>query len=131
MQDSRAPVCEHGQAWKQSLTGRTSITVKRELHAIPSCFCRVVSGLVSRESHDLRRVGKSTNLYRRNRSPVNLPRWKRNERNKSIAAILTIATSARESRGTSEEIGKEKWRRVIQHYHQILAELEHDSASAK
>lgn len=47
--------------------------------------------------------------------------------NKIIAAILTIATSARESRGTSEEVGKENWRRVIKHYEQILAELQHDS----
>jgi hypothetical protein len=43
--------------------------------------------------------------------------------NKIIAAILTIATSARESRGSSEELGKENWRRVIKHYEQILAEL--------
>lgn len=47
--------------------------------------------------------------------------------NKIIAAILTIATSARESRGTSEEAGKENWRTVIQHYEQILAALDRGS----
>jgi hypothetical protein len=43
--------------------------------------------------------------------------------NKIIAAILTIATSARDVRTTSQEVGKELWRRVIKDYEQILAEL--------
>jgi hypothetical protein len=47
--------------------------------------------------------------------------------NKIIAAIPTIATSARESRGSSEELGKESWRGVIKHYEQILAELNRDA----
>ena len=33
--------------------------------------------------------------------------------NRIIAAILTIATSARESRGSSAEVGKENWRKAI------------------
>ena len=48
--------------------------------------------------------------------------------NKILAAILTIATSARESRGSSEQAGKENWRTAIDHYQKILAELNRDSA---
>jgi hypothetical protein len=33
--------------------------------------------------------------------------------NKILAAILAIATSARESRGSSPEVGKENWRKAI------------------
>lgn len=44
--------------------------------------------------------------------------------NKIIAAILTIATSATEVRGSSEEAGTENWRRAIKSYEQILAELD-------
>ena len=47
--------------------------------------------------------------------------------NKIIAAILTIATSARELRDSSAEMGKEKWRRAIEDYKQILAELGRDA----
>lgn len=47
--------------------------------------------------------------------------------NKIIAAILTIATSARELRDSSAEMGKENWRRAIEDYKQILAELERDA----
>ena len=43
--------------------------------------------------------------------------------NKIIAAILTIATSARDVRIASQEMRKEQWRRVIKDYEQILAEL--------
>jgi len=46
--------------------------------------------------------------------------------NKTLAAILTIATSARESRGSSAELGKENWRRAINDYERILAELDRD-----
>ena len=46
--------------------------------------------------------------------------------NKILAAILTIATSARESRGSSVEAGKENWRRAINDYKKILAELDRD-----
>jgi hypothetical protein len=44
--------------------------------------------------------------------------------NKILAAILTITTSARESRGSSAEVGKENWRKAIKDYQQILAELD-------
>ncbi len=44
--------------------------------------------------------------------------------NKVLAAILTIAASAREPRNSSQEVGKEHWRRVIKEYEQILATLE-------
>ena len=47
--------------------------------------------------------------------------------NKILAAILTIATSARESRGSSTELRKENWRRAISDYEKILAELDRDS----
>ena len=46
--------------------------------------------------------------------------------NKILAAILTIATSARESSGSSAEVGKENWRKAIKDYQQILSELEGD-----
>jgi hypothetical protein len=42
---------------------------------------------------------------------------------KVLAAILTIATSARDARGTSQEVGKEHWRRVIKDYNQIFEAL--------
>jgi hypothetical protein len=48
--------------------------------------------------------------------------------NKIIAAVLTIATSARELRDSSEEVGTENWRRAIKHYERILAELDRDLA---
>lgn len=44
---------------------------------------------------------------------------------KVLAAILTIAASAREPRNSSQEVGKEHWRRAIKDYEQILADLEH------
>ena len=47
--------------------------------------------------------------------------------NKIIAAILTIATSAKESRGAPEKAGKENWRTVIKHDERILAELDRSS----
>ena len=43
--------------------------------------------------------------------------------NRIIAAILTMAASAREPRTPSQEAGKEYWRKVIKDYEQILAEL--------
>ena len=43
---------------------------------------------------------------------------------KVLAAILTIAASAREPRNSSQEIGKEHWNKVIKVYDQILAALE-------
>ena len=46
---------------------------------------------------------------------------------KIIAAILPIAVSARASRASSLKVGKESWRRVIEDYKQILAELDPDS----
>ena len=48
--------------------------------------------------------------------------------NKIIAAILTIATSARAVRGPSAEKGTENWREVINDYEQILAELNRKKA---
>ena len=48
--------------------------------------------------------------------------------NKIIAAILTIATSARAVRGSSAEMGTENWRKAIKDYEQILAELDRDLA---
>jgi len=42
---------------------------------------------------------------------------------KLLAAILTVASSARESRTTAAEIGKEHWRKVIKDYEQILTAL--------
>jgi hypothetical protein len=47
--------------------------------------------------------------------------------NKIIAAILTIATSARELRDSSAEKGIENWRQAIKDYRQILTELADDS----
>ena len=47
--------------------------------------------------------------------------------NKILAAILTIATSARETRGSYAEAGKENWRKAIKDNHQILTELDRDS----
>jgi hypothetical protein len=47
---------------------------------------------------------------------------------KVIAAILTIATSARDIRNTSQEVGKEHWRRVIKDYQAILDELKKTNA---
>jgi hypothetical protein len=44
--------------------------------------------------------------------------------NKIIAAILTIATSARAVRGSSADRGTENWRKAIKDYEQILAELD-------
>ena len=49
--------------------------------------------------------------------------------NKIIAAILTIATSARELRDSSGEVGTENWRKAIKDYKRILAELDRDSAT--
>jgi hypothetical protein len=46
--------------------------------------------------------------------------------NKIIAAILTIATSARELRDSPAEKGTENWRKAINDYQRILAELDHD-----
>jgi hypothetical protein len=51
--------------------------------------------------------------------------------NKIIAAILTMATSARELRDSSEEKGTENWRKAIQDYKRILAELDRDSLKKK
>lgn len=48
--------------------------------------------------------------------------------NKILAAILTIAVSARASRAGSAEVGKENWRGVIKDYGRILAELDPKSA---
>ena len=48
--------------------------------------------------------------------------------NKILAAILTIAVSARASRAASMEMGKENWRGVIKDYERILAELDPKSA---
>jgi hypothetical protein len=47
--------------------------------------------------------------------------------NKIIAAILTIATSARELRDTSADAGMENWRKAMKDYEKILAELERHS----
>ena len=44
--------------------------------------------------------------------------------NKIIAAILTIATSAREPRDSSAEMGIENWRKAIKDYERILAEVD-------
>jgi len=44
--------------------------------------------------------------------------------NNIIAAILTIATSARELRDSCGEMGTENWRRAIKDHEQILAELD-------
>ena len=44
--------------------------------------------------------------------------------NKIIAAILTIATSARELRDSSAEMGTENWRKAIKDYERILTELD-------
>jgi hypothetical protein len=41
---------------------------------------------------------------------------------KIIAAILMIATSAREPRDSSAEMGIENWRKAIKDYERILAE---------
>jgi hypothetical protein len=49
-------------------------------------------------------------------------------RTKLIAAILTIAASARDARNTSQEVGKEHWRRVIKDYQAILDELKKTNA---
>jgi hypothetical protein len=49
--------------------------------------------------------------------------------NKIIAAILTIATSARAVRGPSAEKGTENWRKAIDDYEQILGELNRKKAS--
>jgi len=46
--------------------------------------------------------------------------------NKIIAAILTIATSARELRDSSAEVGTENWRKAIKDYERILVELDAD-----
>jgi hypothetical protein len=46
--------------------------------------------------------------------------------NKIIAAILTIATSARELRDSSREVGTENWRKALKDYERILAALNHD-----
>ena len=46
--------------------------------------------------------------------------------NKIIAAILTIATSARELRDSSAEMGTENWRKALKDYERILAELDRD-----
>jgi hypothetical protein len=46
--------------------------------------------------------------------------------NKITAAILTIATSARELRHSSAEMGTENWRNAIKDYQRILAELDRD-----
>jgi hypothetical protein len=43
---------------------------------------------------------------------------------KVLAAILTIAASAREPRTSSQEVGKEHWRKAIKDYEQILSDLE-------
>jgi hypothetical protein len=51
--------------------------------------------------------------------------------NKIIAAILTMATSARELRDSSAEKGTENWRKAIQDYKRILAELDRDSQKKK
>ena len=48
--------------------------------------------------------------------------------NKILAAILTIAVSARASRASSVEAGEESWRGVIKDYERILVELDRDSA---
>ena len=48
---------------------------------------------------------------------------------KVLAAILTIAASARDTRSTSSEVGKENWRKVIQSYDEILAALEQKQKS--
>jgi hypothetical protein len=48
--------------------------------------------------------------------------------NRIIAAILTIATSARAIRDSSAEKGAENWRKAMNDYEQILAELERDLA---
>jgi hypothetical protein len=47
--------------------------------------------------------------------------------NKIIAAILTMAASAREPRAPSQEVGKEYWRKVIKDYEHILAEISKSS----
>jgi len=47
--------------------------------------------------------------------------------NKILAAILTIAVSARASRASSAGAGEESWRGVIKDYERILAELDPDS----
>ena len=46
---------------------------------------------------------------------------------KVLAAILTVAVSARASRAPSEEVGKESWRGVVEDYERILAALTPDS----
>ena len=46
--------------------------------------------------------------------------------NKIIAAILTIATSAREPRDSSPEVGIENWHKALKDYERLLAELERD-----
>jgi hypothetical protein len=48
--------------------------------------------------------------------------------NKIIAAILTIATSAREIRDSAAEKGTENWRQAIKDYRRILDELERNAA---
>ena len=47
---------------------------------------------------------------------------------KILAAILTIAVSARASRASSVKVDEENWRGVIKDYERILAELDPDSA---
>jgi hypothetical protein len=48
---------------------------------------------------------------------------------KVLAAILTIAASASDTRSTSSEVGKESWRKVIKTYDEILATLEQKQKS--
>ena len=48
--------------------------------------------------------------------------------NKILAAILTIAVSARASRASTVGAGEESWRGVIKDYERILAELDHNLA---
>ena len=43
---------------------------------------------------------------------------------KILAAILTIAASAREQRARAIEAGKEHWHKVIEDYERILATLQ-------
>lgn len=43
---------------------------------------------------------------------------------KVLAAILTVAASASDTRSTSSEVGKENWRKVMKNYDEILATLE-------
>ena len=45
------------------------------------------------------------------------------DQNKIIAAILTIAASARDARTASKKTGKEPWQRVVKDYDEILSVL--------